>query len=85
MYSIYNRCFKYINIDNKHSPIEPEWLLYTIKINVIILVTEGFWDLVSESIFTEVLVACNKFTTLHSKFIQTNLHNVPHDVLLVSS
>ncbi|XP_060880843.1 uncharacterized protein LOC132952538 [Metopolophium dirhodum] len=44
--------------------------------------TEGFWDLVSESIFTEVLVACNKFTTLHSKFIQTNLHNVPHDVLL---
>jgi len=39
---------------------------------------------VSESIFTEVLVACNKFTTLHSKFVQANLHNVSQDVLLVS-
>lgn len=47
------------------------------------LVTEGFWDLVSESIFTEVLVACNKFTILHSKFIQANLKNVSKDILLV--
>ncbi|XP_025416590.1 uncharacterized protein LOC112687852 isoform X2 [Sipha flava] len=44
--------------------------------------TEGFWDLVSESIFTEVLVACNKFTTLHSKFVQANLKNVSNDILL---
>lgn len=50
----------------------------------VILVTEGFWELVSESIFTEVLVACNKFTTLHCKFIQTNLQNVSKDILLVS-
>lgn len=49
-----------------------------------ILATEGFWDLVSESIFTEVLVACNKFTTLHSKFVQSNLKNVSKDILLVS-
>lgn len=56
-----------------------------LNMNAIVLVTEGFWDLVSESIFTEVLVACNKFTTLHSKFIQANLHNVSQDVLLVSS
>jgi len=48
------------------------------------LATEGFWDLVSDSIFTEVLAACNKFTALHSKFIQANLHIVSKDILLVS-
>jgi len=50
----------------------------------IILVTEGFWELVSESIFTEVLVACNKFTILHSKYVQANLQNVSKDILLVN-
>ncbi|VVC41224.1 Hypothetical protein CINCED_3A001036 [Cinara cedri] len=44
--------------------------------------TEGFWDLVSESIFTEVLVACNKFTTLYSKFVQVNLKNISKEILL---
>lgn len=51
---------------------------------LLFLVTEGFWELVTESIFTEVLVACNKFTTLHSKFVQANLQNVSKDILLVS-
>jgi len=69
----------------KSSLIEPDWFLYILKIYVIVLVTEGFWDLVSESIFTEVLVACNKFTTLHSKFVQANLNNVSKDILLVNS
>lgn len=55
-----------------------------IYFNVVILVTEGFWDLVSDSIFTEVLVACNKFTTLYSKFVQLNLKNISTDILLVS-
>ncbi|XP_050536531.1 uncharacterized protein LOC126902890 isoform X2 [Daktulosphaira vitifoliae] len=44
--------------------------------------TEGFWSLVSDLIFTEALVANNKFAKVHASFIQENLLNVTQDVVL---
>ncbi|XP_050430653.1 uncharacterized protein LOC126839387 isoform X2 [Adelges cooleyi] len=44
--------------------------------------TEGFWDLVSDTVFTEALVACNKFTRVHAKYIQENLQHISKETII---